>query len=320
MALATVPAFISLTVTGARAQPAPAWPTKPVRLVVPLPPGGAADIVARVVAGKLTESIGQQVVVENRPGAGTNIGPAFVAKSPADGYTLLLASVTNHAVSVNVFASPGYDLAKSFAPVALLANAPHILVAHPSLGVKTLPEFVAAAKRQPGRIDHASAGVGSPHHVSMELLERATGIAVTHIPYKGATQALADVAGGTVPVMMTATSVALPFIRDGRLVALAVPTEQRSALLPNVPTFAEAGVNFRFSTWVGMYAPKGTPRPIIDTLAQANQKVLAAADMQEFLRKAGAEAVTASSPERATQFIQAELKRWAPIVRETGGE
>jgi len=304
LALAAFPACIPLTGTVARAQPAPAWPTKPVRLIVPLPPGGAADIVARVVAGKLTESLGQQVLVENRPGAGTNIGPAFVAKSPADGYTLLLASVTNHAVSVNVFASPGYDLAKSFAPVALLANAPHILV--------------ALAKARPRELSFGSQGSGTLAHLEIELLQGLTGAEFTHVPYKGSAPAKADLTAGHIQLMFDSYASASSLLKERRLRVIAIASDKRSVFLPEVPTFIESGIKqYAANNWYGLMAPLGTPKAIVDRLADETATLLQLADTRERFAALGLE-LAPGGPARLAEVVASDLATWGPVAKRAG--
>ena len=318
IACAALPAWVSLTNNHAFAQSVPAWPTKPVRLIVPLPPGGAADIVARVVAGKLTESLGQQVLVENRPGAGTNIGPALVAKSPADGYTLLLASVTNHAVSVNVFASPGYDLAKSFAPVALLANAPHILVAHPSLPVKTVRDVIALAKARPRELSFGSQGSGTLAHLEIELLQGLTGAEFTHVPYKGSAPAKADITAGHIQLMFDSYASASSLLKARRLRVIAIASDKRSAFLPEVPTFIESGVRqYAANNWYGLMAPLGTPKAIIDRLADETAKLLQLPDTREQFASLGLE-LTPGGPARLAEVAASDLSMWGPVAKRAG--
>ncbi|MFO0524340.1 MAG: Bug family tripartite tricarboxylate transporter substrate binding protein, partial [bacterium] len=225
LAIAMLSASFSLAPADALAQPAQAWPVRPVRLIVPFPPGGAADIVARVVAGNLGESLRHQVLVENRPGAGTNLGPAYVSKAAPDGYTLLLAAVTNHAVASNVYASPGYDLAKSFAPVALLANAPHVLVAHPSLPVKTVRDVIALAKARPRELAFGSLGSGTLAHLEIELLQGLTGAEFTHVPYKGSAPAKADITAGHIQLMFDSYASASSLLKERRLRVVAIASD-----------------------------------------------------------------------------------------------
>jgi tripartite-type tricarboxylate transporter receptor subunit TctC len=300
------------------AQPAQAWPTKPVRIVVPLPPGGAADIVARVVAGKLSDALGQQVVVENRPGAGTNIGPAFVAKATPDGYTLLLASVTNHAVAVNVFASPGYDLAKSFTPVALLANAPHILVAHPALPVKTVRDVVALAKARPRELSFGSQGSGTLAHLEIELLQGLAGVEFTHVPYKGSAPAKADITAGHIQLMFDSYASAASLLKEGRLRVVAIASDRRSAFLPDVPTFIESGIRqYAANNWYGLMAPLGTPKAIVDRLAEETAKLLQLPDTRERFAALGLE-LTPGGPARLAEVVASDLATWGPVAKRAG--
>lgn len=294
------------------------YPVRPVTLLVPLQSGSAGDVVLRAVAQKMAEGLGQPIVVENQAGASGLLGAERVSRAPPDGYLVGGISDSVLAYATQLTERPGFDPIAGFEPVGMVADVSWVLVAHPSLGARTLREFVAAAKARPGRIDFASAGVGSPHHIGMELFERAAGIQVTHIPYKGATQALTDVAAGTVPVMLTATSVALPFIRDGRLVALAVPQDARSPLLPQVPTFAEAGMpDFRFATWVAMYAPRGTPRAIVDRLNAELSKAVADPAVRERLLPLGLVPV-GSTPDQLRETTRAQHARIGKLIRDAG--
>jgi tripartite-type tricarboxylate transporter receptor subunit TctC len=313
LAAAFLPSVLS---TPANAQPA--WPTKPVRIVVPLPPGGAADIVARVVGQKLSEALGQQVLIENRPGAGTNIGPAFVSKSTPDGYTLLLASVTNHAVAVNVSASPGYDLAKSFAPVALLANAPHILVAHPSLPVKSVRDVIALAKARPRELAFGSQGSGSLAHLEIELLQGLTGAEFTHVPYKGSAPAKTDITAGHIQLLFDSYASSASLLKEGRLRVIAIASDKRSAFLPDVPTFIESGVaKYAANNWYGLMAPLGTPKAVVDRLAAETAKLLQLPDTRERFATLGLE-MTPGGPERLAEVVATDLATWGPVAKRAG--
>ena len=247
---------------------AQAYPSKSIRLVVPYPPGGGTDIVARLLAQKLSASLGQQVLVDNKPGASTIIGTDLVAKAAADGYTVGLIT-DSHAINPTFFPKLPYDSVKDFGPVSQLVFVPLMMVAHPSLNVKTLRDFVALAKSQPGRINYASIGNGTPHHLSMEWLRALAGIDITHVPYKGVAPALTDLVGGQVQVMFTGTSSAAPYVKDGRLVPLAVSTGKRQPAFPDVPSVREVLPDFDFVTWYGVVAPAGTPREAIRLLSKA---------------------------------------------------
>jgi tripartite-type tricarboxylate transporter receptor subunit TctC len=310
LALATLPL--------AGAAWAQAWPAKPIILLVPLQAGSAGDVVLRAVAQRMGEGLKQSVVVENQAGVSGLLGAERVSRAAPDGYLIggISDSVLNYATQLTD--KLNFDPLGGFEPVGLVANIAWVLVANPSLGVKTLPEFIAAARQQPGKIDYASAGNGSPHHISMELLKASSGISLTHIPYKGATQSITDVVGGRVPVAMSAVSVVLPFIKGGKLVALAVPQAQRSPLLPEVPTFAEAGMpNFQFSTWVGMYAPKGTPRAIVERLNAELRKAVGDPALKDHLLALGLEPV-ASTPEQLGEMTRAGHARVGKLIKDAG--
>ncbi len=257
--------FLGVVVAGsAQAQ---TYPAKTIQILLPVQAGSAGDIAVRVVAQKISENIKQQIVIENQPGAAGLIGAQRLARMAPDGYALggLSDSVVNYAPSLAE--KPGFDPINDFAPISLVCTIPWVFVAHPSLPAKDARAFVVLAKSTPGKIDYASAGNGSPHHIVMELFKRATGIDVHHIPYRGAAQAVVDLVAGQVSVAFSATVVPLPHIKDGKLRALGVPSDKRSALLPEVPTLTESGVmGFQFDTWIGIFAPKGTPKAMIDRL------------------------------------------------------
>ena len=243
------------------------YPAKTIQILLPLQAGSAGDVAVRVVAQKISENVKQQIVIENQPGAAGLIGAQRLARMVPDGYVIggLRDSVVNYAPSLAE--KPGFDPISDFAPISLICTIPWVLVSHPALPVKDVRGFIVLAKSTPGKIDYSSAGNGSPHHIVMELFKRATGIDVHHIPYRGAAQAIVDVVAGQVSVAFSATVVPLPHIKDGKLRALGVPSDKRSALLPEVPTFVESGVaGFQFDTWIGMFAPKGTPKAVIDRL------------------------------------------------------
>jgi tripartite-type tricarboxylate transporter receptor subunit TctC len=248
------------------------YPSKPVKTVVPFPAGGVADMLARVVSHKLSSIMDEQFIVENRPGAGTNIGSELVAKSPADGYTLLMASSSN-VVNVSLYRKLAYDPIKDFAPISVVANVPMMLVVHPSVPAKSVQDFIALAKREP--IPFASAGNGSPAHMAAELFKYLTKVQLLHVPYKGAPPAVIDLVGGRVPVMFTNLSVTLPHIQAGRLRALGYGGPKRTSALPDLPTIAEAGVpGYDSTVWWGLVAPAGTPKGIVERLSKEVNKIL----------------------------------------------
>lgn len=301
----------------ASAQSQVSYPNKPIRFVVPYPPGGGTDIVARLVAQKMSASMGQQVVVDNKPGASTIIGTDLVAKAPPDGYSIGLVT-DSHAINPTFFPKLPYDSVNDFAPVSQLVFVPLVLVAHPSLNVKSVPELVALAKQRPGRINYASIGNGTPHHLAMEWMKSIASIHMTHIPYKGVAPALADLVAGQVDVMFTGTSSAAPYVQQGRLVPLAMSSAKRQPSFPHTPSVAEAGLaGFDFMTWYGVVAPAGTPREIIQRLSREVAAALDQPDVKERLNTLGV-VPAASSPEQFGAFMRKEATSLARLVKLTG--
>jgi tripartite-type tricarboxylate transporter receptor subunit TctC len=299
---------------------AQSYPTKPVRLVVPFPAGGTTDILARAMAQKLSEALGQQFVVDNRPGAGGNIGADIVAKSAPDGYTLLMGTVGTQAINPSLYAKMPYDAAKDFAPVILVAGVPNVLVAHPSVPAKTVAELIKLAKDKPGAINFASSGNGTSIHLSGELFKVMTGVQMSHVPYKGSAPAITDLLGGQVQIMFDNLPSAMPHIKAGKLRAIAVTSTKRAPALPDVPTIAEAGVpGFEASSWFGILAPTGTPRDIVLKINAEGNKALNSADMKEKLLAQGAEAV-GNTPESFSDYIKAETVKWAKVVKDSGAK
>jgi tripartite-type tricarboxylate transporter receptor subunit TctC len=293
------------------------YPTKPVRLIVPSAPGGGTDITARIVAPKLGEFLGQQVVVENRAGAGTMIGGEAVARAAPDGYTLLMG-VSTLAINPAVYRKVPYDALKDFAPVSQAVSLPNILVVHPSLPVKSVKELIAFSKARPGEIDFASAGVGTNPHLSMELFLFMTGLKMTHVPYKGSGAGLIDLVAGHVPVMTPSIISGLPHVKNGRLRALGVTSAQRAEAVPDVPAIAEAGVpGYEATQWFGLLAPAGTPREIISRLHREFVRVLQSPDIRQRFA-ADATQPVGSSPEEFAAYIRAETVKWAKVVKAAG--
>jgi tripartite-type tricarboxylate transporter receptor subunit TctC len=302
----------------ALAQGAASYPAKPIRLVVPFPAGGTTDILARAVAQKLSEAWGQQVIVDNRPGAGGNIGSDLVAKSAPDGYTLLMGTVGTHAINPSLYAKMPYDHVKDFAPVILVAGVPNVLVVNPSLPVHSVQELIAYAKANPGKLNFASSGNGTSIHLSGELFKTMTGVQMTHIPYKGSAPALTDLVGGQVELMFDNLPSSLPFIKAGRLRALAVTSGTRAAALPDLPTLAESGLaGFEASSWFGVLAPAGTPRDIVAKLNGAIATWLASPEAREKLSSQGAIAA-GGTPDAFARHIAAETVKWAKVVKASG--
>jgi len=294
------------------------WPAKPVRVVVPFPPGGSTDIVARIVAQKLGERLGQSMVIENRGGAGGTLGAAQVAKAAPDGYTLLVASTSTHVVAPGVYPKLEYDPVKDFAPVSLIAVSPYLLVVNPDLPAKSVKELVELARKQPGKLNYASAGVGSTTHLAMEMLKAASNTYMLHIPYNGNGPAGTAVIGGQVEILFGSLPALLPHARGGRVRALAVGTLVRAPSMPEVPTVAESGYpGFDASLWLALMAPAGTPQPIIDRLHREIVTVVQAADTRELLDKAGAEPLT-SSPAELAALVRDGVAKYAKIIKTAG--
>jgi tripartite-type tricarboxylate transporter receptor subunit TctC len=300
----------------AGASVAPVWaqdyPSKPVRIMVSTAPGGMADTLGRLLASHLTQAMGQQFYVENRGGAGNIIGIDAVAKSPPDGYTLLVCAGTitiNHIMNKKM----PYDVQRDLAPITQLVSVPNVLVVHPSQPFKTLADFIAAAKAKPGQINYASAGVGSNLHLSMELLKAKTGIEVVHVPYKGVGPAMSDLLGGHVASMVSNVGSAKPHITAGKLRALGVTARARVAALPDVPSIAESGVkDYEVMNWFGMFAPAGTPQPIIMRMNDEAKKMLTAPEMQKRLVNEGAQPIN-STPTEFTAFVKSEMEQWTKV-------
>jgi len=294
------------------------FPEKPIRFVVGFTPGGPSDILARALGQKLGERWSQQVVIENRPGAGGNVAAEAVAKSAPDGYTWLLGNNSILATNQSLYRSLGYDPVKDFAPVSLVAVQPNILVVNPQLPVKSVTELVAYARRYPGKLNYASSGSGAAAHLAGELFKTMTGVDLVHVAYKGAQPALTDLIAGQVQVMFATSASAIPFIHAGKLRALAVTTARRSASVPDLPTVSEAGVpGFEAITWHGVVVPAATPRPLVERLNRDIVGALAQPDLRERLAALGAE-VRAGTPREFADYIASEIPKWSKVVRDSG--
>jgi len=294
------------------------YPNKPVRWVVPFPPGGSADIMGRMIGQDLAKTLGQQVVIENRAGASAIVGSEYVAKSPADGYTLLQANVSQMTIHPSLYPKLPYDPLKDFAPVTVLGVVTSVVVTTPALPVKSIQDLVALARKRPGLLNFTSSGAGASTHLTGELLKQRAGIAMTHISYKGSGPALTDVMAGFVEVMFEILPSALPFINAGKLKVLAVTGKDRSPVLKTVPTLAESGFpGFDMVSWQALVAPANTPKPVIDKLNAEVARVLRTPEMKEKMIGLGTE-VVANTPEQFAQYLREEMAKWSKIVKDAG--
>ncbi|MCU0898430.1 MAG: tripartite tricarboxylate transporter substrate binding protein [Burkholderiales bacterium] len=308
-----------LLCTGALAADAPAaFPAKPIRLVVPFPPGGSTDIIARVIGQKLSESLGQQVILENKPGAGGNIGVEMVARAPADGYTLVMGHVGTFGSNPALYKRLPYDPVKDFAPVTLVAMVPNLLVVQPALPVRTTQELIALARAKPGQLTYGSGGNGSAAHLAAEYFKSRAGVDIQHIPYKGTVPALTDLLAGQISLQITGAPPLLPYIKSGKVRVLATASPQRLKILPDVPTIAESGVpGYAATQWYGILAPAATPKPIVERLNQEIVKAINSPEVRARLEAEGAEPV-GNTPAEFAAFIRSELALWAKVVKESG--
>ncbi len=296
---------------------AQSYPTKPIRMIVAYPPGGGTDIVGRMMAQKLTESLGQTVVIDNRGGAAGGIGTEIAAKSLPDGYTILMGNVAPNAINVSLYAKLGYDPVKDFEPVSLVASTPNILVVHPSLAVKTVPDLIALAKSKPGTLNYPSAGIGSSSHLAGELFDNLAGVKMVHVPYKGGGPAITDLLGGQMQLMFATMPAAMPHVRAGKLRAVAVTSPKRSQAMPELPTIGETLKGYDASTWYGVLAPARTGRPVVTRLHDEIVKVLAVVETRDRLVAQGFEPV-GSSPAEFAAYIKSEIAKWARVIKAAG--
>jgi tripartite-type tricarboxylate transporter receptor subunit TctC len=304
-------------VSGAWSQ---AWPTKPIRLIVPFPAGGSTDVVARLIAEKISPALGQPVVVDNRAGGGGSAGSDLAAKSLADGYTLLMGTSSTHAIAPSLYPKLNYDPVKDFAPITLLGTATILMVVHPSVPAKTVAEFVALAKSKPGQLMYGSTGNGSVSHLTAEYFKTSADVALQHIPYKGDSPMTLDLVAGRVQLAFGTAVAFLPHVQSGKLNALAVTDAKPSPVAPKLPTVAASGLaGFEALQWFGIFAPAGTPREVTSRVNAEVQKALQMPDVQEKLQGLGMQ-VTSSGPEVFSSFIQAEASKWGKIVKESGAK
>jgi tripartite-type tricarboxylate transporter receptor subunit TctC len=294
-----------------------AYPSKPITLVVPQAAGGANDTVARAFAQRLGSAFGQSVVVENRPGAGGNVGTAQAARAPKDGYTLMLTAQSAQTINPALYRNLGFDPVKDFEPIMTVATAPYLLVANPGFAANSLKELIDMAKARPGKVDYASAGNGTLNHLLGVMLNSAAGIHMVHIPYRGAAAAATDVVSGQVPITFGSFPGVIPFVKSGKLKVLAVATEKRTRLAPEYATMAETVPGLFANSWYGLFAPAGTPQAVITRIVTESTKVLASPELQERLASQGAEAAP-STPEELARLLKDELVLWARIVKESG--
>jgi tripartite-type tricarboxylate transporter receptor subunit TctC len=315
---AAAAAVVLLAATIAPARGAEPFPTRPVRIVVPFGPGGTSDVVTRVVSPTLTELWGQQVVVDNRPGAGGNIGSELVARAPADGYTLVMATVATHGIGPNLYTKLRFHPVKDFAPISLLASTPSVVIVNPSVPVSSIKDLIALARSKPGQLLFGSAGNGGSLHLSGELFNSMTAVKLVHVPYKGAAAALIDLMSGQIQIMFDTLPSAMPHVKSGKAKAIAVTSASRVRALPELPTVSEGGVpGYEVTSWYGPLAPAATPRSIVHKLQADFVRTANLPDVQQRLTAAGADPI-GSTAERFAAFIETELEKWAKVVRESG--
>jgi tripartite-type tricarboxylate transporter receptor subunit TctC len=294
-----------------------AWPTRPIRFILPFPPGGGTDILGRLIAERLSANLGQPVVTENRGGAGGNVGAEAAARSASDGYTIVLVA-PSLAISPTLYSKLNYDPVKDFAPISLVATVPNVMITQASLPVQSLQDFIAFARSKPGALNFGSGGAGTSNHLAGELFNIVTGVKLVHVPYKGVNLAMQDVLAGNVHLVFIGIPAAAPHIKAGRLRALAAVAPQRSSALPEVPTVAEAGLrDFEVTTWYGVLAPAGTPRPVVARLNSELVKIMHSPELKERLAATGTEPLT-STPEEFAAYIKREIAKWGEVIRKAG--
>ena len=311
---------LALTLAAVGGAWAQAFPTKPIRFVVPFAPGGSTDTLARTLGQKVSDSIGQQVVIDNRAGGNGNIGMEIVAKAPPDGHTIVLGYIANVAIGPSLYEKLPFDPVKDYEPITLLATSPNVLVAHPSVQASSLKDLIALAKSKPGQLNYASASIASVGHLTGELLNQLAGIKMVHVAYKGSGQAVTDLLGGHIQLMFSGFSSTLPHIKSAKLRAIAQTGEKRSPALPDVPTIAESGFpRFEATAWYGVHAPATTPKPIVNRLNAEFVKALKLPDVRERLSSLGFE-IAGSTPDYYANYIKSEIRKWAKVVKASGAK
>lgn len=312
-ASAAAAAGVVPTLARAQGEPPSAWPSRPIRLVVAFGPGGSTDVTARAIAPELQSRLGQRIVIENRPGAGSNIGSEYAARQPADGYTLFLGTVSN-AINMRLYKKLNYDLLRDFVPITLVSTAPAVLVVHPSVPVNSVRELIAMARAQPGQLNYASSGIGTTPHLAGEMLKMRFGLDITHVAYKGAAEALTDTIAGTTKMGFKTALSAIPSIQSGKLRCIAVAAARRLELLPDVPTMAEAGVpDFELTSWNGLFTPTGTPPEIVRRVNASFAQVAQIGAIRKVFTEQASE-IVASTPEAFRSFVESEIKRWGDAI------
>ena len=313
-------AIVALALTSTHAIAQPAYPNRPIRLVVPYPPGALTDLLARAVGERLGAALKQPVIIENKPGAGTLIGAELVAKSPADGHTLLIATSTTLGISPMLYQPSPVDPLRDFAPIARIGSVNFVLIANPNFPAKNVTEMIDAVKRSPGKFNYASVGSGSPHHLFMETLKTEFGLTLQHVPYKGTPAALTDLLTGNVQVMFADATIAVPNIQAGKVTALGTSAAKQTQLLPSVPPVGNAVPGFDWEAWQGIVAPAGTPKEIVAQLAAELQRIVATPEFKEQLFKFGMEGLPQQTPEQFAATIKSELPRWAKAIKDSGAK
>ncbi|CAM3878427.1 Bug family tripartite tricarboxylate transporter substrate binding protein [Bordetella tumulicola] len=319
-AIALASATVMCAASHAAHTPAHNFPSEPVRMIVPFPPGGGSDIVARVISTTLTAKWKQSVIVENKGGAGGNVGSGYVAHAKPDGYTLILGNTATHAVNPSLYKHLSFDLVKDFIPVAYISTGPHVLAVSPNLNIHSVADLVQLAQAEPGKLNYASFGSGSTAHLAGEIFKKAAHISWTHVPYRGTGPAVVDLMGGQVQAMFVPIAAAMPLLQSGKLQALAVTSLQRSPFLPKIPTMAEQGYpGFQADLWYGLFAPAETPPPVVAKIAADTLAALKNKDAQDALAAQGME-VTAQGPDQFHPFVTAEIEKWATAVHDSGAK